>query len=357
MVEAAVPFAQVTAITTLPDATRLVSANLATGTAVVNVPGGDVSQTTTVTYTNKAVTGFIEVCKNAAPGSGLTGNFTFTITGAMGFTATTTVSVGACSNSILVPAGSVVVTESGDARTFVTSITAQPASALLSSDLVNATATVAIAAGDVSKETIVTFTNSIAVLKICKVAAGGLAPGGLYTFTATPGPGTASSSVTIAAGTVASPNCQVIPGYRAGTTVNVAEGVVPGTQVGSITVAPPDRLVPGSINLAARTVSVVMGPGETVVTYTNIPAPPGTLKICKVAGTGVTAGSTWTFTVAGTTGTVLFPPGSARWWVRSRSTRRRSSPRLRRPASWSPRSRPTRPTGSSRRIPPVGRRR
>ncbi len=309
VVEAAVPFAQVTAITTLPDATRLVSANLATGTAVVNVPGGDVSQTTTVTYTNKAVTGFIEVCKNAAPGSGLTGNFTFTITGAMGFTATTTVSVGACSNSILVPAGSVVVTESGDARTFVTSITAQPASALLSSDLVNATATVAIAAGDVSKETIVTFTNSIAVLKICKVAAGGLAPGGLYTFTATPGPGTASSSVTIAAGTVASPNCQVIPGYRAGTTVNVAEGVVPGTQVGSITVAPPDRLVPGSINLAARTVSVVMGPGETVVTYTNIPAPPGTLKICKVAGTGVTAGSTWTFTVAGMTGTVTVPAG------------------------------------------------
>jgi hypothetical protein len=310
VVETAVPFAQVTSITTLPDATRLVSANLATGTAVVNVPPGDVSNTTTVNYTNKAVTGFIEICKNAAPGSGLTGSFTFTITGPMGFTATTTVPVGACSNSVLVPAGQVTVTESGDARTFVTSISAQPSSALLSSNLATATATVAITAGDVSRETILTFTNSTAVLKICKVAGDPSLLGSNYTFTATPGPGSAPSSVTIPAGPPPSGNCQVIPGYRAGTTVNVAEGVVPGTQVSSITVAPPDRLVPGSINLAARTVSVVMGSGETVVTYTNIPAPPGTLKICKIAGPGVAAGSAWTFTIAGITGTTSVPAGS-----------------------------------------------
>ncbi|MBV9680654.1 MAG: hypothetical protein JO046_02590 [Solirubrobacterales bacterium] len=310
VVETPVPFAQVTAITTLPDATRLVSANLGTGTAVVRVPAGDISNTTTVTYTNRARTGFIEICKNAAPGSGLTGSFTFTITGPMGFSATVTVPVGACSNSILVPAGSVVVTETGDARTFVTSITTQPASALLSFNLANATATVAVAAGDVSTETIVTFTNSTSVLKICKVAGATSLLGQNYTFTATPGPGAATSSVTIPAGAPPSGNCQVIPGYRTGTTVSVAEGVVPGTQVSSITVAPPDRLVAGSIDLANRTVSVVLGSGETVVTYTNIPAPPGTLKICKTAGPGVAAGSMWTFTVAGMTGTVSVPAGS-----------------------------------------------
>jgi hypothetical protein len=202
------------------------------------------------------------------------------------------------------------VSETGDPRTFVTSITAQPTSALVSSSLANATATVTIAAGDVSQETILTFTNSTAVLKICKVAGDPSLLNANYTFTATPGPGSASSSVTIPAGPPPSGNCQVIPGYRAGTTVNVAEGVVPGTQVSSITVAPPDRLVPGSINLAARTVSVVMGSGETVVTYTNIPAPPGTLKVCKNAGPGVAAGSPWTFTVAGMTGTVTVPAGS-----------------------------------------------
>jgi len=310
VVEDAVPFAQVTAITTLPDATRLVSANLTTGTAVVNVPGGDVSNTTTVNFTNRARTGFIEICKNAAPGSGLTGSFTFTITGPMGFSATVTVPVGACSNSILVPAGTVVVTETGDARTFVTSITTQPASALVSSNLANATATVRIAAGDVSTETIVTFTNSTSVLKICKLtgpdASGNTIPAGTnFPFTATPGSGSATSSVTLQSGT-----CQVIPGYRTGTTVTVAEGVVPGTQVSSITVAPPDRLVAGSTSLANRTVSVVLGSGETVVTYTNIPAPPGTLKICKTAGPGVAAGSMWTFTVAGMTGTVSVPAGS-----------------------------------------------
>jgi hypothetical protein len=228
----------------------------------------------------------------------------------MGFTATTTVPVGACSNSLLVPAGPVTVTESGDARTFVTAIDVQPASALVSSDLTNATATLTITAGDVSKETIVTFTNSTSVLKICKVAGDSSLLNNNYTFTATPGAGSGSSSVTIPAGPPPSGNCQVIPGYRAGTTVGIAEGVAPGTQVSSITVAPPDRLVAGSVNLAARTVSVVMGPGETVVTYTNIPAPPGTLKICKVAGPGVTPGSTWTFSVAGMTGLVSVPAGS-----------------------------------------------
>jgi hypothetical protein len=52
------------------------------------------------------------------------------------------------------------------------------------------------------------------------------------------------------------------------------------------------------------TVTVVPGgvPLETVATFTNYAAPPGTLKICKIAGNGVTVGTPFTFTASdGTT--------------------------------------------------------
>jgi hypothetical protein len=323
--ETAVPFATVTAIRTIP-ADRLISSNPGTppnsgpnGNAVVTVVPGDISTTTTVTFTNKEVTGFIEVCKQAATGSGLTGTFQFTISGAMGFSDTVSVPVGACSSSIQVPAGSVIVQETGSPATFVTSITVSPSSALESTavagfspnpDVTNGRVAVAVAAGDVSSETIVTFTNSNAVLKICKVAGtnslGSIPVGENFPFTAN------GTSVTVPAGPPPGGTCEIVPGiFRAGTTVALAEGIVPGTQVSSITVAPGDREVPaGNANLTARTVTVVLGSGETVVTYTNVPAPPGTLKICKVAGPGVAAGALFTFTVAGLSGTTSVPAGS-----------------------------------------------
>src|SRR5262249_22992228 len=156
--------------------------------------------------------------------------------------------------------------------------------------------------GDVPKESIITFTNSTSTLKICKQLASNdllppIAPFTSFPFTAN------GVAVTVPAGT-----CELVPVfYRAGTTVNIAEGGVPGTQVKSIVAQPDGREVPGSNNPAARTESVVLGPGETVVTYTNDPAPPGTLKICKNAGPGVAAGSMWSFTLAGLSGTIAVP--------------------------------------------------
>lgn len=305
VVETPTPFSAVTDINTIP-AYNLISANNASGTAVVNVPGGDISTTTTVNYTNIEVTGFVEVCKDAALGSGLTGSFQFTITGAMNFTQTVSVPVGACSNSIQVPAGQVQVQETGSPATYVTDIEAQPSSALLSSDLTNATAQLAVAAGDVSTESIVTFTNNTSRLKICKVdgSSDGSLLGKLFTFTAN------GTSMTVPAGPAPGGTCVMDPvAYRAGTLVTVSEGIFPGTQVSDIEVNPANRIV-GSADLTNRTVSVILGSGETDVTYTNVPAPPGTLKICKIAGTGVSNGSLWPFTVSGVTGTIMVPAGS-----------------------------------------------
>src|SRR5579884_1792190 len=94
------------------------------GTAVVSVAAGsDPSNVTIVNYTNIPVTGYIEVCKNNAPDAGLTGSFTFTITGNNAFSTTTTVPIGHCSLPILVPAGVVNVAEA--APNSITGITVQ----------------------------------------------------------------------------------------------------------------------------------------------------------------------------------------------------------------------------------------
>jgi hypothetical protein len=302
VVETAVPYAAVTGITAIP-AYNLVSADNTTGTAVVNVAAGDISTTTTVNYTNIEVTGYVEVCKQAALGSGLTGSFQFTITGAMNFAQKVSVPVGQCSNSIQVPAGQVQVQETGSPATYVTDIEAIPSSALLSSDLTNATAELAVTAGDTSQETIVTFTNNTSRLKICKIAGDPTLLGQIFTFTAN------GTSMSVPAGAPPGGTCVMDPvAYTAGTQVTITEGVAPGTEVSAIDVNPSNRIV-GTADLTNRTVSVILGSGETDVTYTNVPAPPGLLKICKNAS-GVPAGSMWEFTVSGMPGTTTVVAGN-----------------------------------------------
>ena len=63
------------------------------------------------------------MCKNNASDAGLTGSFTFTITGNNAFSTTVTVPIGHCSFPILVPAGAVTVSEA--APNSVTGITVQ----------------------------------------------------------------------------------------------------------------------------------------------------------------------------------------------------------------------------------------
>jgi len=308
-------------------------------TTVPASPNGS-SNVVTVTYTDTLVTGAVEVCKQIVTGSGLTGNYTFTVTGGNGFTSTVSVPVGACSTPITVPAGLVMVRESGDLAEAVTAITATQTGANTNAivgpnagaaaDLPTATVVAAVAAGDASKQTIVTFTNNSVRLKLCKYVSGGLTNLGPYTFaltsTGNSGPTAVPATVSLTAGTsLAGAVCTVVGTFRAGTTVTITEGIVPGTKVGAITTSPTTNLgdgptvVPGSLSLANRTVAVVLGAGETVVTYQDIPALPGTLKLCKAATAVpplIPAGTPFSFTVApvspttGATTTVSVPSGS-----------------------------------------------
>ena len=272
------------------------SFSLAGRSAIVDIAGGDQSTTTIVTFTNVLVQGYVEICKSQVTGAGLDGqSFSYTVQGAMGFAATANVLVGSCSNPIYAPAGHVNITEGGPSA-FVTSIATMPSDRLLDSDLAAGTATVAVqpaASGAVSGESIVTYTNNSAQLKICKVAGDATLVGQSYSFTANGTP----YSVTAGAG---AGHCVLAGRYRAGTSITVVETPSAGQAVDSISLLPSGRtFTPGGSDFLGQSATLTLGPGETVVTYTNVLASPGLLKICKAgAGTGLA-----TFTVSGPRGT------------------------------------------------------
>ena len=284
----------------------------------ITVPSGGKDSTVTVTYTDDPVTGVVEVCKDIVEGSGLSGTWQFLITGGNDFSDTETVAIGACSKPVTVPAGNVLVQETGDLAENVTEIDAVYADggdAIGSrlNDPDTATAVADVQAGDATNQTRVHFTNDSVRLKLCKWVPGET-PTGPYTFTlaatGAPGPNTVTSPITLTAGSYYHQTCTMLGPFRAGTEVAIQENVFPGTKVGSIDVSPLTNLgggttvVSGSLSLADRTVSVILGSGETDVSYGNVNADPGTLKICKDAvGTLPVSSFNYTLTpVAPTTG-------------------------------------------------------
>ena len=300
--EAPGSFYRVSNINTSPGS-ALLAADLSTGTAVVNVPdNASGANTVVVNFTNVPVTGFIEVCKHNAADAGLTGGFTFSLTGRNSFARTVTVPVGHCSRPILVPAGLVTVTER--APNSITAITVANGSPFTTSRA-GGTATVTVkpapAPGDVSQEARVNFFNETVQLKVCKIAsdAGVTAP---YTFRVV-GTGDPTFPAGITRSVTMSPGqCRLVPGpytnpngttgWRAGTRVDVSEGVVAGTAVTAIAVTPANREVPGTRVLSplpnptapgpAGSDAAILGAGETQFDFTNDSVRGGTLKICKV---------------------------------------------------------------------------
>jgi hypothetical protein len=234
-------------------------------------------------------TGYLEVCKSAS-GSGVTGTFEFTVAGAGKVTAP----VGGCSPAVQVKAGSVVVTEVARAGFTVEDVTAVPAGTLTAKDPAAGTATVTVAAGGIGNQTIVTFKNKVTPptkgrVKVCKQAGPGVDAGQEFGFTV----GTAA--VTAKAGFCSTP-VDVAAGE-----VTVTENATAGIGVTAIASAPAGTLV--SSDLAARTARIkVVGGQVTEVTYTNAKKT-GQVKVCKIAGPGVAAGTSFTFTVGSSTTT------------------------------------------------------
>ena len=161
---------------------RLVRSDLGARSAVVTIVAGDVSKETVATFRNYRVpTGYLEVCKDAAPGTSFPAgtSFTFTISGVPG---TRTVPVGACSGPIQVPAGSVTITEAAKVGASLVDIVSLPPGRLVSKNIPGLTGTFTIVSGDISTETVARFINTPATgqLKICKIGSPGIAPGTIF---------------------------------------------------------------------------------------------------------------------------------------------------------------------------------
>jgi hypothetical protein len=157
------------------------------------------------------------------------------------------------------------------------------------------------------------FTPPDGYIEVCKSSSttNPVPASGIYSFTVT---GSAFSSSTnplmVPVGECSGP----IPISTA--TATVTELPAPGVGVSAITAvgysAPPNSLPENlmeSYDLQTRNATVLLVPPstagdtstETLVTFTNYEAPPGQLKVCKIAGAGVTANTPFTFTVnAGT---------------------------------------------------------
>ncbi|HSR08334.1 MAG TPA: PEP-CTERM sorting domain-containing protein [Bryobacteraceae bacterium] len=104
-----------------------------------------------------AQAGLIEICKDDSPAGSLSGVADFTIAGQAG---TVVVPVGACSPAIQLPDGFATITELPQPGGILLSVSAFPNDRLISFDAATATAVVLITPGDISTQTVITFTNA-----------------------------------------------------------------------------------------------------------------------------------------------------------------------------------------------------
>jgi PEP-CTERM motif len=104
-----------------------------------------------------AQAGLIEICKNDSPAGSLSGVSTFAIAGQPG---TVAVPVGACSPAIQLPDGFATIAELAQPGAALLNVSVFPSDRLISFDAATASAVVLIVAGDISTETVITFTNA-----------------------------------------------------------------------------------------------------------------------------------------------------------------------------------------------------
>ena len=225
----------------------------------VTVPSGGLGVGKFYVAKTSSPQGYLEICKQQS-GSGLAHQvFSFKVQGK-----TVDVPVGACSPALKVTAGNVSITEVARAGAKLVSVSTIPSNRLVSVSLSTRTAVVKVPAGDISKQTVATFTNKKVpgngYLKVCKVAGSGVAVGTEFKFTV------GGKTMSVPAGPAPGGYCVVFGQYPFGD-VTVTEAPTTGYKVSSITTAPSGRMV--SANTSTGTATVSIGSGVTEVTYTN----------------------------------------------------------------------------------------
>ena len=110
-----------------------------------------------VGLSSSAQAGFIEICKDSLPANALTGLYSFSVGGQSG---TFVTPVGACTLPFQLPDGLATITELPRTGTTLSSVFTFPEDRLVSFNLITSTAVVQILGGDISRETVVTFTNT-----------------------------------------------------------------------------------------------------------------------------------------------------------------------------------------------------
>ena len=104
--------------------------------------------------------GMIEICKDDSPTGSLSGLAGFTIAGQSG---TVLVPVGACSPALPLPDGFATITELPQPGSVLLNVSVFPNDRLMTFDPITETAVVIITPGDISTQTVITFTNAPAI--------------------------------------------------------------------------------------------------------------------------------------------------------------------------------------------------
>jgi hypothetical protein len=291
VVETLGQYIELTAITCDP-AARCSGANLGTAEVTATVESG---ATTKVTYTNRSQS-VLRICK--AAGAGITAGTTF------GFSAggidvvdaaSLSVAAGSCGDAVLLEGNYQVAEPNPGAGVRVSSIACDPAAQCSNISTSVGVVDVAIVRGI----TTVTFTNrsALGTLRVCKAAGAGIAAGRVFGFSAgginlagKPGE-PVSAALDVPAGECR--EATVLEG-----TYDVTEpspGV--GVRVSDIACDPAARCSDISVGVGDAKAQVV-GASTTTVTFTNRSVL-GTLRVCKVAGAGITAGTVFGFSAGG----------------------------------------------------------
>ncbi|MDP9115281.1 MAG: ice-binding family protein, partial [Acidobacteriota bacterium] len=285
----------------------LTSITITTG---ASVSGGSYALNGAVTMDTNAATacqGTLQVCKVAGSGVAQGTSFSFNVAGILLSIPTGAGPGGSCGPALVVPALPATIAETLPSGTTLSSVSTLPGAGLLiSSDLAAGTAVVAVNPGG---QTIATFVDTIppppnsGFLQICKIAGSGVTVGTNFTFSV------AGTPITVAAGPPSAGTCSPPLTLAAGQ-VPIAETLPGGTVMTAVSTFPSAGLLTAS-NLGAGTATVtVIAGAQTIVTFTDAVTPlTGFLRICKVAGTGVVDGTSFTFLGAGSP--VVVPAGPA----------------------------------------------